>query len=435
MRTFDTVTDLRNAVGDPLIPNEVVLLKGYNNPRQSGGGNFIWQSSPLPPDDGGVIISNGSLSGVWKRINFGWVNVKFFGAFGLGNSAHDDTDAIQNAIDYVDGNSMAGGIVYIPKGTYYLSSLTLKTGVSIYGEYVGTILRPISDNGDSFIKLNLGPVQNVHIKNLLFVGREYNMNCFYLEAKGDPNSLADPKVGGIWESSFENIRILNFKKNCFTFIGGGLNQLNTGPYDYLRPNQFISMNNVTAVRHPGLANRALLLRGQNGQFIFKNCSLTSPEPSPEWNVELEGVLPKPATPGNSKINGTYPSIINFYSCTMQDAIGAIRMNAVLNVQLNGCWFENLNTGILVENESRGVSVSNCRFSNVSESKSAGGGSGYVMFTTTSGAVFRENVLVGDYKGITSTSGNGGTTPVGTVNILFFSQNNLRKDSAGSNIIF
>lgn len=58
-----------------------------------------------------------------------WVNVKTYGATGDGTT--DDTEAIQNAIDAV---ASGGGVVYLPEGTYKLSSaLTVNSDLHLRG--------------------------------------------------------------------------------------------------------------------------------------------------------------------------------------------------------------------------------------------------------------------------------------------------------------
>jgi hypothetical protein len=56
------------------------------------------------------------------------VSVKDFGA--VGDGVADDTAKFQAAIDFV---TVGGGIVFVPKGTYQISNITLKSGVTLQG--------------------------------------------------------------------------------------------------------------------------------------------------------------------------------------------------------------------------------------------------------------------------------------------------------------
>jgi hypothetical protein len=60
------------------------------------------------------------------------ISVKDFGA--TGNSVTDDTAAIQAAIDYVF-NTLDGGIVFFPSGTYLVTTLTTYGGVTLQGAH------------------------------------------------------------------------------------------------------------------------------------------------------------------------------------------------------------------------------------------------------------------------------------------------------------
>jgi len=65
------------------------------------------------------------------------VSVKDFGA--TGDGATNDTVAVQAAITYV--NSIGGGSVYAPRGTYVCGSVNLFPNVKIYGDGAATIFK------------------------------------------------------------------------------------------------------------------------------------------------------------------------------------------------------------------------------------------------------------------------------------------------------
>lgn len=87
--------------------------------------------------NGGTIF-DGTTGYSWERQYSGAVNVKWFGAKGDFNTSTEygtnDTNAIQNAIDYAASNSKN---VFISKGNYKItSSLVISSGVHIEGEGV-----------------------------------------------------------------------------------------------------------------------------------------------------------------------------------------------------------------------------------------------------------------------------------------------------------
>lgn len=83
-------------------------------------------SEVIPAVQNGVTvqtaISNIGVAGAY-------VNVKTFGA--VGNGTTDDTAAIQACIDYV--NSLGGGTVFFPAGTYYVGQMYYYPGIAFLG--------------------------------------------------------------------------------------------------------------------------------------------------------------------------------------------------------------------------------------------------------------------------------------------------------------
>lgn len=72
------------------------------------------------------------------------VSVKDFGATGDGTT--DDTGAIQAAITAVTASN---GSVYVPTGTYNITSLTITSSITLYGDGLGSILRTTSATADA----------------------------------------------------------------------------------------------------------------------------------------------------------------------------------------------------------------------------------------------------------------------------------------------
>jgi hypothetical protein len=126
----ETIADLKKL---PHKKARCVIVLGYHEPSDGGGGQFFWDGSFKFPagEDFGIIIKPASLapseSGRWRRIFDEPISVKWFGAAGKGSSL--DTDAIQNAINAIP----PGGELIIPSGTYKVSSLHIKSPISLQG--------------------------------------------------------------------------------------------------------------------------------------------------------------------------------------------------------------------------------------------------------------------------------------------------------------
>lgn len=90
------------------------------------------------------------------------INVVNYGA--LGDGAHDDTEAIQGAIDAAAGNA-----VYFPPGNYSVaSSLTTPSDVLMFGA-PGASRITFAGNGESDnVRLKIDGVSDVHLRDLIF---------------------------------------------------------------------------------------------------------------------------------------------------------------------------------------------------------------------------------------------------------------------------
>ncbi len=112
-----------------------------------------------------VFIGNGGFAGF---ASIGVVNAKWFGAYGDG--IHDDTAAIQNAVNY-------GSSIYVPEGTYLInSSVRLdqkkisNVNTFITGDGMKKSVFKIADNVKGFYGEATSAVASVSFDNLGLVG-------------------------------------------------------------------------------------------------------------------------------------------------------------------------------------------------------------------------------------------------------------------------
>jgi hypothetical protein len=142
------------------------------------------------------------------------VSVKDFGA--VGDGVTDDTAAIQAAIDAMS----SGGAVYIPRGIYRVSSVTLSSNQSIIGDGAGaTVLtQPAAASGASVFEIPNGR-SDITVEGIEFRGPYYQSSGVYIE---DPDSyfplgdtlLSDPTLG--------NNTVKYIKFNCAVHAQGAM---------------------------------------------------------------------------------------------------------------------------------------------------------------------------------------------------------------------
>jgi hypothetical protein len=113
---------------------------------ETGQAKGLWQwelGSSTTADDGVVVTPTSGTAGRYKRVYDGAINLMWYGADNTGN-----TDIVSALTAAVAALPSAGGAIYVPRGSYKMSSsfAPTKTGLSIYGDGWGnTIFIPGSD--------------------------------------------------------------------------------------------------------------------------------------------------------------------------------------------------------------------------------------------------------------------------------------------------
>lgn len=147
-----------------------VYVSGYYEKNDGGQGLFYWDETSTETENGGTIIANDNeTTGRYKRIiENDTINVKQFGSYGDG--VNDDTEMIQAAID-------TGYKVFLPEGTFMISSLIIYTGTIIEGlKQEKSILKQIAETNADMIKSYNYDTED--IKNISLIKFGLNGNYF-----------------------------------------------------------------------------------------------------------------------------------------------------------------------------------------------------------------------------------------------------------------
>lgn len=214
---FETVDDIRTT-SIVLVEKDAIRTQGHGQTGDNGGAYYVIENNSSDTDnDGDVIRINSTL--IARLVPNNDVNVKQFGA--KGDNVNDDTQEIQNAIDYCMSNQI--NELKIPSGTYRISNtlkvvnelvldiygnpvVTRPSGIYISGSGVNsTIIRSLSGLTGPMLEFDGVPTKGAYINSgglegILFdggnVGGDDNHGLTYL---------------GWWYGAVKNCKFQNFK--------------------------------------------------------------------------------------------------------------------------------------------------------------------------------------------------------------------------------
>jgi len=410
-----------------MAPGDCYYVKGHSVPGDGGGGVFTWRVNPeintrySIDNDGTIIKSQNSNTGRWVRQYDGYINVLFFGAYGLGGNYNDQ---IQRAIDFAElntsdvGSVIKSSTVFIPNGSYVLWNIMLKSGVTILGESIdNTIIYATTDGeptpvSEYLFRIETGPVI-INISNLKILGLPSQINnpnnvqgvdkgCFMFDAKVDSTG----KPGGLWYSTMKNIAIGSFLRDGI-YIKGGKTSPNAE--DSPTPNQFNIFENVRVTKgndtNFSKYSQALKMTGQNGQHTFINCEFdgyTKTEGSITTYDKVVNVLIE--NDKDTPEDYLTSNVITFLNCTIQNSDYGVNINYAENVTFDNCWFENLGVALTIggnKERSKSINILNSRFANA-----AGFGKLYAPNNIKNGQCINvSKAVVNIYNNYVAMSGN------------------------------
>lgn len=199
LHSYDSVADLK--ADTKLKAGYHVKTKGYATAGDGGQATYIIVDDNTLIDDGGSIHQlNNGLKAVIDETSE--INVKQFGA--KGDGVADDTLAIQKAIN-------TNKDVYIPAGTYLVSTIVLNYTQKLRGEnWADTVIKSIPDNNQDAIITCVDGAMRVQILDLAVNGNRANNT-----AEIDGIHLYKTASGNDPHSYIHNVR-------CFQCTGNGI---------------------------------------------------------------------------------------------------------------------------------------------------------------------------------------------------------------------
>lgn len=241
----------------------------YLGPR--GGGDFIWDATTTEPDNGGYTLAVvGVPTGRFQRVATGDIWMEEFGR--VADGITDDTNACELASIYA--SNKGGGKVRLGSGFSPVTKLTVRSRVPVDGPGVrngGFVALPVADPGYTFgmVEIDSGVVAECGWSNLTISGASNaNFNVppvnptqwgLYARAKWD----AGYTQGGLWHTTFFNVRIINFNRCVWSRAGY------TDAHSLL-PNQFVKFQDCQVGARGAIGSIGYMFTGQHGQIELEN---------------------------------------------------------------------------------------------------------------------------------------------------------------------
>lgn len=169
---FRTIKEMKENI--KLSVGDIVRTLGYYELNDGGAGEYIIFQEDNVVEDGGYIIKLNNGLGAKLLFNNNKVNIKQFGA--KGNDSSDDTNIFNYVFNFIGG--LGGGVIYIPKGIYKVTSeLRIKhSNISVIGQ-AGNKIKYYGLGAEMILflikgenKLAKDAIHDINIENLNFDG-------------------------------------------------------------------------------------------------------------------------------------------------------------------------------------------------------------------------------------------------------------------------
>lgn len=281
------------------------------------------------------------IDSISSSLNNVMINIKDFGA--KGDGVADDTQAIQNAI-----NSLNGGTLLIPNGTYMIKGsktdnndysediivndvlgLKLKSNITIIFESEKAILKMLPNNASTCTILNLQECENVIIQGGTLDGNKDNQILHEFTTPSGQN-------GGYWSDQWRTcVLIYGYNKNI-TFKGiNFINSVGDGVTGHTFNINKLPTNITVDSCYFDTIGRSGVHSGGGKNYVVTNCKFVN-------------------------INKSIPNTCKISAIGVDIEANHIYLEQVL---VDNCIFDNVENGVLANYCNNSVIISNCNFIN------------------------------------------------------------------------
>lgn len=297
------------------------FVLSYSTANDGGGGQYYYDSTDTSSSDNGGTIIVATDGGRWKLKHDGRIAITQFGA---NTASSDNTTAIQNCINFI--GSYGGGEVFVPSGTFNITSALNNTNNGVYIRGVSrfaslirqtTASANIINNSGSFFKLSdLSTIYsttptagvaiassgaNSHFDNFLIRNAWYGMELYGAGTgqKVTNFEILEYEQAGIYAHDVNDIFVFNFIMNAGNATRGRLGGIRL----YNRVEAFVAIS---------------------GDILF-------------------GVYSQTTDADNNSLNAR-PAYNTFNSMFYDSAVNGVVMDKTAENEFIGCWFSGGRSG-------------------------------------------------------------------------------------------
>ena len=168
IHTYNTISDMKSDM--KLKDGTYVKTKGYYSINDGGNAEYVIVNDNNLVDDGGSVHElNNTLKAVLIPQN-NTISIKQFGAR---ESNVDNTESIQNAINYIAGKDLK---LIINRGNYYISHINISNSCNIEGEskYYSCLKSIDNNNSEYLLKIENNGLFYCKVSNFAINGNKAN---------------------------------------------------------------------------------------------------------------------------------------------------------------------------------------------------------------------------------------------------------------------